>query len=129
MASFKDRLEWQASDNFKELMGFNLKKRWETNYAGNETWSCKFGLKARYQECRRIIKLEFLNTSQEVVLLDNAEVHMHEVAEHYGIQHKKYPWTPRQEDVLMPLMRKKAPDTQLVYLPGERSLARSQQGF
>ena len=108
---FEDRDKWNSSEEFKELKGFNMKKPWETQYAANETWCCKYSQKAHYQKCPRMVKLEFLNASQEVVLLDNGLEHRHEVDEAHTTLHKKYLWTPRQEEVMMPLVRNKATPT------------------
>ena len=108
---FEDRSKWNSSEEFKEMKGFNLKKPWETQYAANETWFCKFAQKAHYQKCPRMIQLEFLNASQEVVLLDNGLGHRQELDKAHTTQHKNYLWTLRQEEVMMPLVRNKATPT------------------
>ena len=57
----------------------SLKKVWKTRYAECETLQCKFARKANYKKCERLIKVEYLNTSQEVVVLDNQKEHKHEI--------------------------------------------------
>ena len=66
---------------------------------------------AGYLKCLRLVKLEFLNHSQEVVMLDNAEVHFHQVDKEYLTGGKKYLWTKRQEDIILPLAGNRATAT------------------
>ena len=69
-------------------------------------WVCKFGQKAGYQRCNYRIKLDFLTHSSEVVVLDNRVQHRHEVDTDYALSGKKYQWTGKQEQILLPLIHR-----------------------
>ena len=104
---YNNRESYVESDIPEELKMFNLKKSWITKYAENEVWACKFSQKAGYLKYSRMIKLEFLNHSTEVVLLDNCEPHKHEADVNYKTSGKKYLWTVQQEELILPLARNK----------------------
>ena len=78
MAKYHSREEYLASEFPGELEKYNLKKAWTTRYTENEVWECKFGLKAGYFKCVKLVKLEYLSSSLAVVVLDNWQVHRHE---------------------------------------------------
>ena len=37
---FVNKEVWEVSQEHEELKNFNIKKPWETKYAGNEVWTC-----------------------------------------------------------------------------------------
>ena len=111
VARYGNRQEYLASQFPEELEKYNQKKAWTTKYAENEVWGCKFGLKAGYHKCQRLVKLEYLNSSMAVVVLDNTEAHRHEADPNYMTAGKKYLWTPGQEEIILPLARNKMSPT------------------
>ena len=104
VARYGNRQEYLASQFVEELEKYNQKKAWTTKYAENEVWGCKYGLKAGYHKCQRLVKLEYLNSSMAVVVLDNTEAHRHEADPNCMTAGKKYLWTPGQEEILLPLL-------------------------
>ena len=100
------RQEYLATQVPESLKDFRLKKGSTTKFAQTEVWSCKFGQKAGYHRCDYRIKLDFLVHSDEVVVLDNRVQHRHEVDSNYALSGKKYQWTAKQEQILLPLIHR-----------------------
>ena len=105
-ARYDSRQEYLASQVPESLKDFRLKKGSTTKFAQQEVWLCKFGQKAGYHRCDYRIKLDFLTHSKEVVILDNRVQHRHEVDANYALSGKKYQWTARQEQILLPLIHR-----------------------
>ena len=108
----------------------SLKKVWKTRYAECEALQCKFARKANYKKCERLIKVEYLNTSQEVVVLDNHQEHKHEINSDYtsgkGI---KYLWTVEQEEIILLLINAKASATVILRQLRERNAPDAKGNF
>ena len=105
-ARYGSRQEYLATLVPESLKGFSLKRGWTTKFAQNEVWLCvcKYAQKAGYHRCDYKIKLDFLSHSTEVVVLDNRAQHRHEVDSDYALSGKKYQWTGKQEQILLPLI-------------------------
>ena len=59
VARYPDVISWKASVMFKEMDNLTIKKSWNTQYAENETYQCKFAWKENYKQCEHLSMLAF----------------------------------------------------------------------
>ena len=118
---FEDEAAFEESEDKEELMQFTRQRQWATDYADCESFNCKFAKKAHFEKCGRKMKVEYLNSCKEVVVLHNNVMHNHVINYDYAGTAKKYSWTPAQNEIVLALARSRATATVI-----ERELRRQE---
>ena len=92
--TYQTELDFEQSDDKEELKLFTRQRGWATDYADSESFNCKFARKAHFEKCVKKMKVEYVNSSREVVVLTNNVVHNNKINREYAGAAKKYCWPP-----------------------------------
>ena len=106
VARYTGKVTYENSAFYLDIKkNFTMRKSRETDFSDNEHFTCKYSRKRGFKVCPLQYKVDFLTTSNDIIVMSNTRCHVHQEDTDYATNGPNLHWTQQQTAIVMEALK------------------------